>query len=118
MPWYIFKYNLQLQVSVNIKDNILNEEFLIFNFDIDLSDIKIEEEKEFPSWAILVIIFGSLIFIGIIFLIIKYIRLQKRNVKMQEEMKSMAYSNEIEKNVIAKEKKVSRSDTDYDTTFI
>ncbi len=113
-----FIYNLQLQVSVNIKDNILNEEFLIFNFDIDLSDIKIEEEKEFPSWAILVIIFGSLIFIGIIFLIIKYIRLQKRNVKMQEEMKSMAYSNEIEKNVIAKEKKVSKSDTDYDTTFI
>jgi hypothetical protein len=113
-----FIYNLQLQVSVNIKDNILNEEFLIFNFEIDLSDIKIEEEKEFPSWAILVIIFGSLIFIGIIFLIIKYIRLQKRNVKMQEEMKSMAYSNEIEKNVIAKEKKVSKSDTDYDTTFI
>ena len=37
---------------------------------------------------------------------------------MQEEMKSMAYSNEIEKNVIAKEKKVSRSDTDYDTTII
>ena len=43
----------------------------------------------------------------------------KRNVNLQEEMKSMAYSNNIQKNVLIKEKtERAQSDTDYETTFI
>ena len=113
-----FIYGLQLQVSVNIKDNILNEEFLIFTFDVDLTDIKIVEAEKFPLWAILVIVFGSLIIMGIVFLIIKYIRLHKKTSNLEEEMKSMAYTNQIQKNVIAKERQYSKNYTDYDTTFI
>ena len=113
-----FIYDLQLQVSVNIKDNILNEEFLIFTFDVDLTDIKIVEAEKFPLWAILVIVFGSLIIMGIVFLIIKYIRLHKKTSNLEEEVKSMAYTNQIQKNVIAKEKQYSKNYTDYDTTFI
>ena len=38
-------YDLQIQANVFIEDNIFNEEFLIFTKEIDLTDIKSEQEK-------------------------------------------------------------------------
>ena len=71
------------------------------------------------SVVILGIILGVIGALIIAFFIIKYIRLTKRNVNLQEEMKSMAYSNNIQKNVLIKEKtERAQSDTDYETTFI
>ena len=42
---YNYIYDLQIQVNVFIEDNIFNEEFLIFTKEIDLTDIKLEQEK-------------------------------------------------------------------------
>ena len=112
-----FIYDLQLKINVIIQDNILNEEFLIFNFKVDLNSIKEEPEKSY-LWYILGPILG-LIFVGVVtFFIIKYIRLHKSNINLKEEMKSLAYSNDIQKNVLMKEHKDSQKESDYESTFI
>ena len=52
------------------------------------------------------------------FFIIKYYRLQKSNLNLKEDLKSMAYSNDIQKNVLKKEQQDSEKSGDYDSTFI
>ena len=54
----------------------------------------------------------------ITFFVIKYIRLRKANINLREDLKSIAYSNEIQKNVLSKEQKTSEKESDYDSTFI
>ena len=110
-------YDLQIQANVFIHQNLFNEEFLIFTKKIDLTDIKKEEEKSY-LWHILGPILGVIGLLLIAYFVFKYIRLRKANVNLQEEMKSMAYSNEIQKNVLVKEKITSKKETDYETTFI
>ena len=111
-----YNYDLQLQVNSIIENNIFNEEFLIFNTKIDLTDIKLDED--FPYWWVIIGVGGGIILILVVFFVIKYIRLQKRKKDLEEEMKSFAYSNNIQQNVIKKEKKAFEKDSDYDTTFI
>ena len=82
-----------------------------------MTDIKKEEEKSY-LWYILGPILGVIGLLLIAYFVFKYIRLRKANVNLQEEMKSMAYSNEIQKNVLVKEKITSQKETDYETTFI
>ena len=96
---------------------MFNEAFLVFTAKIDLRDITLKEEKSY-LWIILGPILGAIVLAIVIFFVIKYIRLQKANVNLQEEMKSMAYSNDVQKNVIAKTKKRTKTESDYDTTFI
>ena len=105
---------MQLQVNSILEDNIFNEEFLIFNTKVDLTHIKLDED--FPYWWVIIGVGGGIILILVVFFVIKYIRLQKRKKDLEEEMKSFAYSNDIQQNVIKKEKK--EKDSDYDTTFI
>ena len=112
-----FIYDLQLQINVVIEKNLFNEEFLIFNHKIDLSNIKLEEEKTY-LWYILGPILGILFLCIIAFFIVKYIRLQKANTNLREEVKSLAFSSEIQKNVLVKEKISSQNETDYETKFI
>ena len=112
-----FNYDLQLQVNAILENNIFNEEFLIFKSKINLEDIKLEEEKTY-TWIIVGSVLGFLVLIVVIFFIIKYIRLHKKNKNLEEEMKSLAYSNDVQKNVLIKEKKSSQHDSDYETTFI
>ena len=112
-----FIYDLQLQINVVIEKNLFNEEFLIFNHKIDLSNIKPEEEKTY-LWYILGPILGILFLCIIAFFIVKYIRLQKANTNLREEVKSLAFSSEIQKNVLVKEKISSQNETDYETKFI
>ena len=112
-----FVYDLQVQINSIISRNIFNEEFLIFTTEIDLSDIKPEKQKDY-TWIIVGIILGVIVAIVIAFFIFKYIRLQKSNINLKEEMKSMAYSNDVQKNVINKERKNSERDGDYESTFI
>ena len=113
-------YELQLLINVIIKDNILNEEFLIFNFDVDLNDIEISVKKEdkFPEWAIVLIIFGVLFLALIIFFLFKYKRLKSSKINLEKEMKSFAFSKDIQKNILFKDKEYSKKVTDYETTFI
>ena len=112
-----FVYDLQLQVNSIIYNNIFNEEFLIFTTKVNLTDIKPVEEKNY-TWTILGIVFGVLLALLITFFIIKYIRLQRSNLTLREEMKSMAYSNDVQKNVINKERQDSERDNDYESAFI
>ena len=110
-----YVYDLQLQVNVFIKNNLFNEEFLIFTKEIDLTDIL---EKSI-LWYILGPILGVIGLLLIIFVIIKFKKLKRKNIILEEDLKSMAYSNDIQKNVIVKEtKEKSKRDKDYESTFI
>ena len=112
-----FIYDLQVLVNVIIQDNILNEEFLMYNFEVDLTGIKYEEDNSNILVIILPII-GAIVLILIIFFVVKYIRLMKGNVNLKEHLKSMAYSNEIKNNVIVEDQINSQKESDYETTFI
>ena len=87
--------------------------------EVNLTDIKkIINEEESKLWYILGPILGFIILLLITFFTIKYIRLRKANINLREDLKSIAYSNEIQKNVLSKEKKTSEKDSDYESTFI
>ena len=114
-------YELQLQVNAIIQNNIFNEEFLIFTSEIDLTDIKYihpEEKKNYTGWIIGGVIGGVIIIGLVIFFILKYKRLQKSNTNLREDLKSMAFSNDVQKNVLIKERRNSKKETDYESTFI
>ena len=112
-------YDLQLITNVIIENNIFNEEFLIFTTKIDLTDIKLEEKEEEKSylWYILGPIIGVIV-VALIILIIKYIRLKKSNINLETEVKNMAFTHNIQKNVLLKDKKYSKKDSDFESTFI
>ena len=113
-----FVYDLQIQAYSSIEYyNKHLEEFLIFTREIDLRDIKLEEKKSI-LWYILGPVLGFVFLLIVAFFVIKYIRLQKANINLREDLKSIAYSKEIQKNVLSKEKKDSEKESDYDTTFI
>ena len=111
-------YDLQLKINSIIENNIFNEEFLIFTTKIDLTDLEFRNKKN-NAWIIAVSVVGGslLIFLGVFF-VIKYIRLKKSNVNLKEDLKSLAFSHDVQKNVILKEKKESKKDSDYESTFI
>ena len=110
-------YDLQIQANAFLLKNLFNEEFLVFTKEIDLTDIKLEEKKDY-LWYALGPILGFIGLILIVFFVIKYIRLQKANINLKEEIKSIAYSSDIKQNVLKKEKIDSKKDSDFETTFI
>ena len=82
---------------------------------VDLTNIEIKTNRIF---IIILIIISGFIIILAIFFIIKFIRLQKRNSSLEEEIKSLSYTNNIQKNILNKEKIKYEKETDYDSTFI
>ena len=48
----------------------------------------------------------------------KFIRLKKANLDLNEEIKSIMYSNDIVKSVLTKEERKTKLYDDYDSTFI
>ena len=110
-------YDLQIQVNVFILENLFNEEFLIFTKKIDLTDIKKKEEKSY-LWSILGPILGVIVLFLVVFFMFKYMRLRKANDNLMKEMKSMAFSNEVQKNVLLKKEITSQKESDYESTFI
>ena len=109
-------YDLQIQANIFIESNLFIEGFLIFTKEIDLTDITIKEEISI-LWYIIGPILGFVFLLLFSFLVIKFIRLKKANADLQEEIKSMAYSNDVYKDVIKKDKD-SQADKDYDSTFL
>ena len=107
-------YNLQFKVNVYIdNDNIYNEEFLTYNIEVDLTDLK-------SSKIYIYFIVGAaiLILIIIFFVAFYYFRKIKRNNdQLKEKVLSITYSEGIEKNVLLKEEQ-SKKDDDYEKTFI
>ena len=111
-------YDLQLKINSFIENNIFNEEFLIFTTKIDLTDFKFSNIKKY-AWVIAVsVVGGALLIFLAIFFIIKYLRLKKSNVNLKEDLKSLAFSNDVQKDVLKKEKTKSKKDSDYESTFI
>ena len=111
-----FVYDLQFQFNAFI-DYFFSELYFVFTTEVDLMDIKLEEKKSI-LWYILGPILGFIVILIITFFIIKYIRLKKANMNLREDLKSMAYSNDVQKDVLTKQQKSSEKDTDYDSTFI
>jgi len=46
------------------------------------------------------------------------LRLKKKNDNLQKEMKTLAFSNDIQNNVLIKEQQLTKKESDYETTFI
>ena len=111
-----FIYELQLKIYAIIPDYIFNEEYIINTTKVDLSDIRLKDK--FPYWWVIIGVSGFIALALIIFFVIKYLRLNAKKKDLEEEMKSFAYSNDIQKNVIMKDKQHAEKDNDYDTTFI
>ena len=110
-----FVYDLQLQINAILSKSILNEEFLIYNVTIDLTDIEIKNKD---LTYILIGVIGGILILIVLFFMIKYIRLRKKNTNLRNEMKSLVFSNDVQNNVINKEKAISKKEKDYETTFI
>ena len=114
---YIF--GLQLQIQAIHNDNFLKEEFLLFKTNVILEKLKYEEPKN--KYVIYIAIFvplGVILMIVAIFFIIKFLRLKKRNDSFTKEMKSLLFSNDIQKNILINEKKLSKNESDFESTFI
>ena len=113
-----YTYDLQIQVfSFMIYANNFISEFLIYTKEVDLTDIKIVNEGS-KLWYILGPVLGFIFLLIVTFFVVKYIRLQRANINLKEDLKSIAYSNDIQKNVLSKEKQTSEKESDYDSTFI
>ena len=112
-------YDLQLQIKVKSSYIFLYEEFLIYKTSVDLTDLKLNNSQKLDIIIIILTgIIGGFIVIIAIFFIIKFIKLKKINLNLDKEIKSLAYSNDIRKNVLIKEEKKSEKDSDYESTFI
>ena len=111
-------YDLALQVNAILLDNIVHEKILLYKTKVDLTGIKIENQNGKKSKLWIYIVVTIIILIIIIFLIIKFLRLKKKNDNLQKEMKTLAFSNDIQNNVLIKEQQLTKKESDYETTFI
>ena len=114
-----YSYDLQLQILALPLDNFLNEEYLLYKIEAIWNN-SIPYEKKFDS-KIYIYIFvpiGAVIVGVAIFFIVKFQRLKKKSDSFKQEMKSLLFSNDIQKNIIINEKELSKNDSDYENTFI
>ena len=113
-------YNLHLQINAILRDNILNEEFLTYIIKVELTKIKPKESKDNNKLFLLYIIIPIVFIISVVvlFIIIKYLKLKKKNDNLQQEMQVLKFSNDIQSNVLIKEKQISKKESDFETTFI
>ena len=93
------------------------EEYMAFTVKADLTDIK-KRDLKWLAWAIPVMVVGVTLIIVLVFLLIKFLRLRKNNTNLQQEMVSLAFSNDVQKNVLSKELQLSKNESDFESTFI
>ena len=111
------KYELQLQVNVYLLNNIFNEEFLIFTSELDLTEIKYSDNL-YIILIIVGVVVGILIIGLVVYFVLKYKNLKKSNLDLKEDLKDMAFANDVQKDVLKQEQITSQRDTDFETTFI
>ena len=109
---------MRLQIIARILNNNYKEEFLAYTTKVDLTEIRPEKSKPWLPWGIPVIVVGSILIIVLVYFVVKFLRLQKTNTNLQNEMVSLAFSNDVQKNVLNKDIELSRNDSDYESTFI
>ena len=98
-------------------NNIFNEEFLIFTSEIDLTDIKYSNNI-YLIFIIIGVVVGVLIIGLVIYFVFKYKNLKKSNLGLKEDLKDMAFANDVQKDVLKQEQITSQRYSDYETTFI
>ena len=109
---------MQLKIKVLSKYKLFDDDFLIFTTKVNLTGIK-EERIEKPDYMwILYAFIGIVAIILIIFFIKKFIKLKKKNDSLKQEMVNIAFSNDIQKNVLFKERNISRNKSDLESIFI
>ena len=114
-----YSYDLQLQILALPLDNFLNEEYLLYKIEAIWNNTT-PYKKEFDN-KIYIYIFvpiGAVILGVAIFFIVKFLRLKKNSDNFKQEMKSLLFSNNIQKDILIKEKELSDAESDYDNTFI
>ena len=114
-----YSYDLQLQILALPLDNFLNEEYLLYKIEAIWNNTT-PYKKEFDN-KIYIYIFvpiGAVILGVAIFFIVKFLRLKKNSDNFKQEMKSLLFSNNIQKDILIKEKEISDAQSDYDNTFI
>ena len=98
-------------MTASIKNDNSQEEYMAYSLKVNLTDIKLNEpeQKSWLPWGIPVIVVGSIfIIIIIIYFVIKFIKLKKKNVNLQNEMVSLAFSHDVQKNILYSMKTVPR----------
>ena len=114
-------YDLRLQMIASIKNDNSQEEYMTYTLKVNLTDIKKNEpiKSSWLPWGIPLIVVGSiLVIIIIIYFVIKFLKLKKKNDNLKKEMVSLAFSHDIQKNVLMKDKELSVNESDYESTFI
>ena len=93
---------------------------MIFTSEIDLTNIAYikEKDKSYIKYIIIGVVTGVIVIGLVVFFVWKYKRLQKSNINLKEDLKSLAYSNDVQKDVLIKENKLAKKDSDYESTFI
>ena len=112
-----YEYVLQIRVNLYIADSIQNEEFLTFTYDVDLTDIKLEEEDN--TLKIVLGVVGGVLLILIILIVFFFVyrKLRRDNSQLKEQVLDLGYSAGVQKNILKKEIN-SKKDEDYETEFI
>ena len=114
-----YVYELQIKANSFFPNKTFDEEFLVFTSEIDLTDILYKEDKKGLIVGVsLGAVGGVIVIVLVVFFIVKYKRLQKSNINLKEDLKSLAYSNDVQKEVLVKENKGAKKDNDYESTFI
>ena len=89
---------------------------MVYSKKIDLTEIGIPDNN---IWKWVLISIAIAIFILLVaFFIIKFLRLKNTNDSLQKEIKTLEFSNDIQKNVLIKGKQISKKESDFETTFI
>ena len=114
---------MQLQIQAYIIGALFNDEYLLYKINVTLhneTETKTTDEDKPKNWWKW-LLGGGLIFIALLvalIILIKFLKLKKKNSNFQQEMKSLLFSNDIQKNVLIKEQKISKNESDFESTFI
>ena len=109
-------YDLELQINILFLNDLFFEQYLVYSKKIDLTEIGIPDNNVW-KW-ILVSIAIDIFILLVAFFIIKFLRLKNTNDSLQKEIKTLEFSNDIQKNVLIKGKQISKKESDFETTFI
>ena len=107
-------YDLRIQMKARAFVDFSKEEYLAFAIKADLT----KRDLKWLKWAIPVIVVGVCLIIALVFLIIKFLKLRKNNTNLKQDMVSLAFSNDVQKNVLTREMKISKNESDFESTFI
>ena len=109
---------MQLQINAFLLNDFLYEQFFVYSTKVDLTGIKEKNNNNYIwNWVVISIIIIIIIFL-VAFFIIKFLRLKKKNDNLQKEIKTLEFSNDMKNTVLIKELKISKKESDFETTFI